>query len=76
MKILLTDPFLDGQILIDEISYWLNSENYSIERPMVPRRQYSHHYKKYFIILAFVVESNVEVDVLRLKIECSYKPSA
>jgi hypothetical protein len=47
MKILLTDPFLEGNILIDEISYWLNSENYSIERPLVPRRQYTHHYKKY-----------------------------
>ena len=58
------------------MSYWLNSENYSIERPLVPRRQYSHHYKKYFLILAFLVESNVQVDVIKIKIECSYKPSA
>jgi hypothetical protein len=58
------------------MSYWLNSENYSIERPLVPRRQFSHHYKKYFIILAFFVESNVEVDILKIRLECSYKPSA
>jgi hypothetical protein len=30
MKIILTDPGLEGNILIDELSYWLNSENYSI----------------------------------------------
>ena len=57
------------------MTYWLNSENYSIARPMVSRRQYSHHYKKYQIILAFLVESNVDLDILRIEIECSYKPS-
>ena len=42
MKIILTNPELEGNILIDEMSYWLNSENYSIERPLIPHKQYFH----------------------------------
>jgi hypothetical protein len=57
------------------MNYWLNSENYAFERPLVPRKQFSHHYKKHYLIVAFFVESNVEVDILRIKIECSYQPS-
>ncbi len=30
MKILITDPTLEGSIYVDELTYLLNSENYQI----------------------------------------------
>jgi hypothetical protein len=32
--------------------------------------------EKFLIILAFLVDSKVEVDILKIRLECSYKPSA
>ena len=37
IKIIVTDPTLEGSILVDEITYSLNSENYSYVKPLVPR---------------------------------------
>ena len=43
MKIILKSDRFD-KLLFEEMSYSLASENYSIERPIVPRKQYSHHF--------------------------------
>jgi hypothetical protein len=47
------------------MSYWLNSEKFSIERPLVPRNNYRGD-RDEFIILKYSVESNVDVDVLKI----------
>ncbi len=44
IKIIVTDPTLEGSILVDEITYSLNSENYSYVKPLVPRKVLTHHY--------------------------------
>jgi hypothetical protein len=60
IKILITDPNLEGHILVEEMSYSLNSENYFYVRPIVPRKMFNHHYFKSWIIVGFSVESVVE----------------
>jgi hypothetical protein len=44
IKILITDPNLEGRILVDEMSYSLNSENHFFIRPIVPKKMFNHHY--------------------------------
>jgi hypothetical protein len=46
------------------MSYSLNSENFSIERPLVPYDL--SKYRDEFIIIPYIVESKVEVDVLKI----------
>ena len=45
MKILITDPFLEGNLVVQELRYYLNSENYRIERMIIPTSQHFHNYK-------------------------------
>ncbi len=49
------------------MSYSLNSENFSIERPLVPYDL--SKYRDEFIIIPYIVESKVEVDVLKIQAE-------
>ncbi len=53
------------------MTYWLNSENFSIERPLVPRINQYRVDRDEFIILKYLVESNVDVDVLKIQAEIS-----
>jgi hypothetical protein len=46
MKILITNPDLQGNIYIDEMTYTYDSENNSIERFLIPQIQKFHPYRK------------------------------
>jgi hypothetical protein len=46
MKILITNPDLEGRIYIDEMTYTLSSESDKIERFVIPQIQKFHPFKK------------------------------
>jgi hypothetical protein len=47
MKLLLTNPAMEGNLIIEEITYTRQDENHEFERFIVIVSQQYHAYKKY-----------------------------
>jgi hypothetical protein len=72
MKIFITNPDLEGRIYVDEITYTLSSENYSVERFVIPQIQRFHPFKKSELILGFICNSRIDQDIMKYNIKASY----
>jgi hypothetical protein len=72
MKLFITNPDLEGRIFVDEMTYTLFSENYSIDRFVIPQIQRFHPFRKSELVIGFICNSIIDQDIMNYKIKASY----
>ncbi len=73
MKILLNNPELEGEIIVDQMVYTIASQNHAYQRFLVPMVQKYHPFKRYELMIGFIINSQLQEDEsIQLKIKASY----
>ncbi len=68
MKILITNPDLQGNIYIDEMTYTYDSENNLIKRFLIPQIQKFHPYRKQQLIVGFIINSDMDNELVQFQV--------